>query len=182
MVRKCGWRSELSSSPPSVLPPTPPARHSTSSSSSSYQRKSSRWTFYDATQLTSVYIHSYTSINIITNSPFKKKNILYHFRWLLRNNCFPLELFTVTSFSIAICFIQTFHLEVVHLSCRVTFRKEYWRHFPASSFKVTFTIFLRVTHAYRCIRNRRLKRPSSARSFIASTAKKDANGTVNCAN
>jgi hypothetical protein len=28
---------------------------SSSSSSSSYQRKSSRWTFYDATQLTSVH-------------------------------------------------------------------------------------------------------------------------------
>ncbi|KAI9565910.1 hypothetical protein GHT06_009708 [Daphnia sinensis] len=67
MVRKCGWRSELSSPPPSVLPPTPPARHSTSSSSSSYQRKSSRWTFYDATQLTSVYPESSSQKTIFSS-------------------------------------------------------------------------------------------------------------------
>ena len=58
MVRKCGWRSELLS-PSLMLPATPPstAKHS--------DKKSSRWTFYDASQLTQ--FHPSPSLDVLRN-------------------------------------------------------------------------------------------------------------------
>ena len=64
MVRKCGWKYQSSysscssgSPPPKSLPPSPPPVLRHHNNSNNFQRKSSRWTFYDASELPSVHFN-----------------------------------------------------------------------------------------------------------------------------
>lgn len=180
MVRKCGWRSELSSPPPSVLPPTPPARHTmavSSSSSSSYQRKSSRWTFYDATQLTSVHnciVRSNNMTSFITIPSCTVDRPLDHrcvtnggqlnFLQQVGN---VILFFFPTTFDFTLKLSRLWWNDVVYV-------------FIYNSNLSRFLLWLISRHG-RCTRNLLRRRPSSARSSIASTARKDAIGMGNCA-